>query len=350
MNKRPPKNGETVQIINTLLVDGNALFKVGFFGAKDEYNFKGEHIGGTYQFLTIIRKLLNEDLYHRVYVFWDGLYSGKLRYQIYEPYKSGRGKDYVNGTQPQDESEIRQKQMVWNYLEDLCIRQLRHSIVESDDFIGYYCLNSKTNENITICTNDRDMCQLISKNVRIYFCDLKAYVDIDNYSSYFYHHQSNSALIKTITGDSSDSIKGVKGIKQQTLLNFFPELKERSVTLDEIITKAEEIQLKRASLKLKPLKALDNLINGVTDGVQGDKLYEINSALVNLRKPMMTEDAIDALDNLKNNVINYDDRGVKNVMNQMKKDGLDKTIGSERCVEYLMPFKKLMEREKKQIL
>jgi 5'-3' exonuclease len=103
LNKRPPKNGEIRQKLqNTLLVDGNALFKSGYFGAKGEYNYKGQHIGGIYQFITMLRKLLSENMYHRVYVFWDGNFSGKLRYEIYSPYKSSRGKDYVNGTQPID--------------------------------------------------------------------------------------------------------------------------------------------------------------------------------------------------------------------------------------------------------
>jgi hypothetical protein len=30
MNIRPPKNGEKIKEINTLVVDGNALFKRGF--------------------------------------------------------------------------------------------------------------------------------------------------------------------------------------------------------------------------------------------------------------------------------------------------------------------------------
>jgi hypothetical protein len=40
------------------------------------------NIGGLYQFLTILRKMLVDDLYHRVYVFWDGNLSGKLRYDF----------------------------------------------------------------------------------------------------------------------------------------------------------------------------------------------------------------------------------------------------------------------------
>lgn len=351
MNKRPPRNGEIVQKnTNTLLVDGNALFKTGFFGAKNAFNHKGEHIGGLYQFLTIIRKLLNENLFHRVYVFWDGKFSGKLRYDIYAPYKSGRGKDYINGTHTIDESELTQKGKVWDYLDDLYIRQIQHNFVESDDFIGYYCLNRLENENITICTNDRDMCQLISENVRIYFCDLKEYVDMTNYSSYFRHHQENSALIKTIIGDNSDTIKGVKGVKETTLLSLFPEITERKVTLDEIIEKAKVLRDQRVESKKKPLKVLDNLINGTTDGVQGDRLYEINTALVDLKNPMMTEDAIQELDDLKEGEFNTTNRGIKNVLVKMKQDGLERTMGSDRYSEYLIPFKQLIEREFKKTI
>jgi len=345
LNKRPPKDGERIKPINTLLVDGNALFKFGFFGAKSEFNHIGEHIGGIYQFLTILRKLLNENLYHRVYVFWDGNLSGKLRWEIYEDYKSGRGKDYINGTHPVDESELKQRLMVWNYLEELCIRQIKDDVVESDDFIAYCCLTKNDNENITICTTDRDMCQLIGDGVRIYFCDLRNYVDKDNYFDYFTHHYVNAGLIKSIIGDNSDSIKGVKGVKETTLISLFPELKERKLTLDEIIKKAEELQNERIVAKKPPLKTLNNIINGVTDGIQGDKLYEINTKLVNLKNPLMTETSINNLNFLIDGQFDTSDRGIKNVMQKMKIDGLDRTIGSNRNLDYLLPFKQLMERE-----
>lgn len=347
MNKRPPKIGEKKQIIHTLLVDGNALFKLGFFGAKSEYNHKGQHIGGLYQFLTILRKLLNENLYHRVYVFWDGKYSGKLRYQIYKDYKSDRGKDYENGTQPVEPSEILQKKMIWNYLEELFIRQLQHEVVESDDFIAYYCLNKLNHEQITICTTDRDMSQLISDDVRIYFCDLKTYVNTENYSEHFNHHYSNAGLIKIITGDNSDSIKGVKGVKEKTLITLFPELKERRVTLDELIEKAKQQQKERIENKKPPLKTLQNIIDSVTDGIQGEKLYEINTLLVDLKHPLMTESAIEKLDELMNGRFDPTNRGIKNVLSLMRLDGLERSIGKDRSTEYLIPFKRLIERELK---
>jgi len=349
LNKRPPKNGEQkVKVINTLLVDGNALFKFGFFGAKDEYNHRGEHIGGIYQFLTILRKLLTEDLYHRVYVFWDGKLSGQLRYNIYNDYKGDRNKDFINGTHPVDESEVRQKKMIGNYLDNLFIRQLQDEVVESDDFIAFYCKNKTENEKITICTTDRDMCQLITDGVKIYFCDLRAYVDNTNYFSYFCHHYLNAGLVKTIIGDSSDCIKGVKGVKEPTLLSLFPELTERQVTIDEIIKRAGELQNERLLAKKPRLKSLDNIINGTTDGIQGDKLYEINHKLVNLKNPMMTPKSIEDLNSLMEGEFEVEDRGVKNVYSRMKIDGIDRVIGSNRYPDYLIPFKQLIERELKQ--
>lgn len=347
MNKRPPRNGELLEKIqNTLIVDGNALFKVGFFGAKDLYNREGQHIGGLYQFITTLRKVLTEDLYHKVFIFWDGNLSGKLRYEIYSPYKSARGKDYVNGTYPVDESELTQRLIVQNYLKQMYVRQLTHEVIESDDFIGYYCLHKKENEKITILTHDRDFCQLISSDVRIYFIDLKKIVDLSNYSSYFSHNQENSLLIKTITGDASDSIKGIKGVKETKLLSLFPELKERKVTIEEIIESAKKQQEERKLKKQKPLKVLDNIINVVTEGVQGNKLYEINEKLVNLKKPFMTEDGIRELEQLIKDPLDSSGRDLKNVLIMMERDGLDKEIGNTRYPEYLLPFKKLIAREK----
>ena len=348
MNKRPPKNGEIrEEIQNTLLVDGNALFKRGFSGAKDLYNKDGIHIGGVYQFLTTLRMLLEQEMYHRVYVFWDGNFSGKLRYDIYEPYKSARGKDYINGTQPIDESELKQRRIVWDYLNELCIRQLKDEVIEGDDFIAYYCLTKNKNEKITICTNDRDMAQLINEDVRIFFLDKKNYVGKSNYSSYFRHNQENSVLLKTIVGDTSDSIKGIKGLGETTLLNHFPELTERKVTLNEIIEQASKQQEQRIATKQKPLKVLQNIIDAVTDGVQGKKIYEINDKLVNLSKPMMTKDGIRALELLKNGSLLPENREFKKVFEMMKSHGIDKEIGEYRYPEYLVPFKKLIDREEK---
>lgn len=346
MNKRPPKNGERTQTkVNMLLVDGNALFKRSILGAKDVYNQNQEHIGGIYQFITVVRKLLDEDLYHKVFVFWDGKLSGQLRFNIYKDYKSNRNKDYVNGTHPIDESELLQKIQIKRYLEELFIRQYEDEIVESDDLIAYICNNKTETQKITICTSDRDLCQLINNDVRIYMCDLKQYITIDNYNQFFKHHHSNAVLIKILCGDNSDCIKGVKRLGEDTLLKYFPEIKERPVTLQEIINRSAELQSERLNNKQKPLQIFDNIIMGVTDGSQGDKLYQINERLVNLKTPMITQNVIDDLNMIIELPINPEGRDIKNAYQLMKEDGLDREIHNN-VSEYLLPFKKLIEREK----
>ena len=357
MNRKPPRIGKKEEKLNTLLVDGNALFKVGFNGASNVFNRNGVHVGGTYQFITVLRKLLSENLFHQVYVFWDGTFSGKLRYEIYEEYKSARGKDFINGTHPVDPEEVRQKNRISQYLEELFIRQIIDEIVESDDYIAYYCKTKKEHETITICTNDRDMAQLINKGIQIYFCDpqIKNYVTVENFNTYFDYKLENAALVKSIIGDVSDSIRGIKRLGAPTLLKHFPELTQRKVSLEEILISADNQQQERLSNKKKPLSVLDHIITGTTtkldengetiDYVMGMAFYERNWKLVNLKEPMMTETGLARLEEYLDATLDPEGRGIKNAYTLMKEDGIDYIVGENRYADYLIPFKKLMERE-----
>ena len=347
MAKRPPKKGKREEKI--LLIDGDALFKTGYYGAKSEYNTNGEHIGGLYQFLTVVRKFLKEEIYHKVFVFWDGEFSGKLRYNLYTDYKISRGKNYITGTIPDDESLVIQRFKVQEYLDELFIRQFEDKIVESDDFISYLCQRKDENQKISIISNDRDLCQLIKKDIRIYLCDKKKFITVDNYQENFDYKHENLVLIKTICGDNSDSIKGIKGVKEKTLLNMFPEFNERIVKLEDVLEKAKLLQKERVENNKKPLKSLDNIINSKTDGIQGERIYKINNLLVDLTNPLLTEEAINNVEPIIKGSIEPKNRSIKNIYSFIKRDGLDKLINDENFTEYFLPFKRLIEREKKVI-
>ena len=346
MRRLPPKKGVRVEKLNTLLVDGNALFKRGYLGSPDALNENGDHVGGIYQFVTVLKKLLLKDVYHRVYVFWDGNFSGRLRWEFYKDYKSDRGKDYENGTEPEDINEKYQQFLVKGYLHDLSIRQLTDEIIEADDFIAFYCLTKLDNEHITICTSDRDICQLISEDIKIYLCDKKEYVTLRNYGDYFKHHHGNVALIKQIAGDNSDSIVGIKRIAESTLLKHFPILKERKCTLDEILEEAQRIQDERASEKKKPLVALTNILDRVTDGIQGQDIYKINKRLVDLTQPLLTKEGVEAFHAMIEEPLS-EDRDIKNVYKMMERDGVDQLLSEYYMTDYFLPFKKLIDREKR---
>ena len=233
MNRRPPKKGRVSEQTKThvLLVDGNALLKVAYNGAKNEINRDGEHGGGVYQFLTILRRRLIDSYFEQVYVFWDGKFSGKLRYDLYNDYKSGRGKDYINGSIPDPEFLI-QKELVSSYLEELAIRQYQNEIIEGDDCVAYFCNNNQGKYKITIMTNDRDMAQLIDEDVKIYLLDKKFDLTRDNYFEFTGIPLMNSLFVKIVLGDSSDSIKGIKGLGMKTLIDNFPEVKTQKMTIE----------------------------------------------------------------------------------------------------------------------
>lgn len=351
MNRLPPKVGKREINVNVLLVDGNALFKVGFHGAKDEYTTHSEHgesvhVGGLVQFIRILRNFLFDNYFNKVYVFWDGKYSGKLRYEIYPEYKESRGKDYINGNIP-EESVMFQMYQVQEYLEDLSVRQLQHSIIEGDDLIAYYCINHPATEKITIMTNDRDLCQLISDDVRVYLLDKKSFITKENYKDNFKIHLDNALLVKIICGDDSDCIKGIKGVGVKTLLKYFPELAHRKLSVDDIKLKAIEVQVERLKLRKKPVMALNNIIEAITEGSQGVNIYEINKVLMDLKTPMITPDVLDEIDALMENAIVVDDKGIKNVYGKMKRDGISYLLNENYIADFLMPYKKIIERERK---
>ena len=123
---RPPKSKKYT---NTLIVDGDSLLKTAYHGAKNLY-YKDTHIGGIFQFLTMLRKCLNEHRYDRVYVFWDGIFSGRLRYDIYKSYKANREKNFYIKQEPKDPDLYIQKERVIQYCEELFIRQFKDEIIE----------------------------------------------------------------------------------------------------------------------------------------------------------------------------------------------------------------------------
>ncbi len=338
--RRPTKKQK---FTNTLLIDGDSLLKTAYFGAKNLY-YKENHIGGIFQFLTMLRKSLNEYRYDRVFVFWDGQFSGRLRYDIYKDYKSNRDKDFYNETPPSEPELFIQKERVKQYLEELFIRQFEDTVIEADDSIAYYCINVKETEKIVIMTNDRDILQLIGDQVGIYLLNKRKIITTNNYNEYFSHHYSNLKLLKILSGDNSDNIKGIKGISEKTIIKYFPEFITKTLTLEDIISKIESIQNERKNR----LKTLDNIINKVTVGVQGKDIYEINEKIINLKKPLLTESSKTELDNLFDTPIDPEDRTTKNVIKMMIDDGLTMALpgGRDGYINFLTPFLRIIKKEK----
>ncbi len=77
--------------MSVLLVDGDNLLTIGFFGLKNHF-YKGKHIGGIYHFVNTLRRAF--EVYHldKIVVFWDGENGSQSRRSIYHLYKENRKK------------------------------------------------------------------------------------------------------------------------------------------------------------------------------------------------------------------------------------------------------------------
>jgi 5'-3' exonuclease len=319
----------------TLIVDGNVLMKRSYNGAKNVF-YKETHIGGIFQFYTTLRKLILELSVDKVVVMWDGERGGYLRLDYYPEYKNNRPRFF-------DESYEIQKLKVKAYAEDLFLRQYEHPDCESDDLLAFYALNKKNTEEVVIYTNDRDLCQLISEDVTLYLADKKVLVGVGNYSWYFQHYYENAGLVKIIEGCSTDNIKGIDGVTENTLLTHFPEIKDRKVSLEEIILKSQALK------KEKELKIFDSIIEGKTKGSHKGNVYEVNKIIIDLHQPLLTDEAKEEVLNLINLPLDPEGRDYKNVLKLMFEDGIMYAIpgGENGYVNFLEPFIRILKKEKK---
>ena len=326
----------------TLLVDGNNLLKIGFYGVK-EYYHKGEHIGGIYHFLNTLRRFIEEQNFDKVVVFWDGDSNSSARKLIYPKYKENRTS---TETDQKKESFYKQKERIKQYLEEMFVRQVEVNNNESDDLIAYYCHISE-DEQKTIFSSDRDLTQLISQKVSVYSPQQKRTYKmgdmIKNKDLEFPHY--NIKTTKIVCGDTSDNIDGIRLMGEKTLVKLFPEILENPITFSDILSKAEQL-LKED----KENTALKNLLTGKTkDGIYGEEFFVINQKIIDLSEPLITEQGKTIVEEYYKETLDPDGRGYKNLIKMMMDDGIFKFLPKtdDAWVEFLRPIMKLTRKEKK---
>jgi 5'-3' exonuclease len=329
-------------VVKTLLVDGDNLFKIGFHGVRDYYH-DGNHIGGIYHFINVLKKFLEEHNYDKVIVFWDGNNNATQRRALYPQYKQNR-RETMNEIKKQ--SFYHQKSRVRLYLEEMFIRQVILDGCESDDSISYYCSISP-DENKTIFSSDKDLTQLISDKVQIYSPLKRQYIkngDRIKFDSIEIIPE-NVVTLKTLIGDKSDNIDGVLRLGEKTVLKFFPEIVDTPVSVDDILTRAK-VLIEEDSKN----KTLRNLIDGVTkNGVFGKEILDTNKKIVDLSNPLISEDGKEEIDLYYREELDPEGRGYKNLIKYMMEDGLFKYLPKKdnAWVEFLQPFMKLTRKEKR---
>lgn len=370
--KQVTKHNKKDESFYSVIVDGNNLLKMSL--VDKTMNSKGEEYGAVMSFIRMLGTILNKKDFNYCMVVWDGIGSGVLRWQYYEDYKANRDKNYslhdpnltdydrkllefqrkcISHSRAMSDKETddiifeREKSIIKAILEELCIRQYEFENTEGDDIIAFYTKNKKSNEKLVIVSADKDLTQLISDTVIVYNPRMKDFVTKGNSIEKIGITHENVVLEKILCGDASDNIKGVKGIGETTLIKLFPQIKDTKTDLNAIIERSKQLLEERAQNKKKPLKSLENIVNGVTDGCQGDRLYEINQKIIDLSEPLLTDEARESLTDELYGIMDTSDRDIKNVYKLVNEFDLTELTNEEKFSSLFSPFGRIIMMENK---
>lgn len=223
-----------------ILVDGNNLLFRSYYATAYNGNFmknsKGFPTNALFGFSNMINKIILEEKPTYILVAFD---KGKtFRHEKYSEYKAGR-------IEMPDELRL-QFPIAKKLLELMGIKYYEIENYEADDIIGTFskfCDNTKYTG--TIISSDKDLLQLITDSVDIKLLKSKDYIryNLESFYEEYKIKPINIIDLKSLMGDSSDNIKGVKGIGEKTALKLLQEYKTLNgiyENIDKISGKTKE--------------------------------------------------------------------------------------------------------------
>ena len=250
-----------LRILNKLvLIDGNSLSFRAFYALPLLSNHAGIHTNAVYGFAMLLEKIIKEEKPNHFLVAFD---AGKttFRHSKYSEYKGGRQKT------PPELSE--QFPYIRQLLDAYHIKRYELDNYEADDIIGTLSRQADEEDFETIIiTGDRDLTQLATDNVTIYYTK-KGVTDVDHYTPKFIAEKYNGLVpkqiidMKGLMGDTSDNIPGVAGVGEKTAIKLLNQFE----SVEGVYEHIEEVTAK----KLK-----EKLINSKDDALMSKDLATIN--------------------------------------------------------------------------
>jgi len=311
-----------------LIVDGLNIFTRHFI-ANPSTNNNGESIGGIAGTLHSISRLSERFSPNRVVVVWEG--GGSIRKRaIYSNYKNGRKPQklnrYYEGEIP-DTIQNRNFQLntLIAIMSKLSLLQIYVEDCEADDVIGYLCKYKLSDWKKVIISSDKDFYQLLNNSTLIFSPTWKKFVSFKEVEDKFKITAENFCLAKSICGDISDNISGVKGVGFKVLAKRFPLLSSGKIfTISDILSECTR-QIENGS-KIKVYKSIleneevirrnNKLIRLDTNNLAAFQIQKIEN-IVDTFKPVRNK--IDMIKILRENSINNID--IDRVFLNMKKLG-----------------------------
>ena len=218
-----------------LVIDGLNTF-IRSWSTAPNLNDNGDHIGGIVGTLKSIGYAIRTLNPTRVIVTFDGKGGSNSRKEIYQGYKSERGKNKIKmrlnraatvEMNPEEESASMKRQMLGlgELLSSLPVTIMIYDGIEADDVMGYIATQLKQeNEKVILMSTDKDFLQLVNKDVSVYSPSKKKVYNIDEVKEEFGIHPHNFINFRMIDGDKSDNVEGIAGLGLKTIIKSFPIL------------------------------------------------------------------------------------------------------------------------------
>ena len=222
------------------LVDGYNLF-IRCYMAYPTMNTNGEPVGGTIGFLKKIGELSSIFSPKSIYIVWEGGGSSRRR-SIRSSYKEKRVPERLNRFYKDDipdsvENQLDQLKLLIKFLKFIPCYQLYIENCEGDDVIAFLSKNNFLNENKIIISSDKDLYQLVDNKTDIWDLYKKKLITVENIFEEFRVYPNNFGLLKTVCGDRTDNIDGIKGLGFKSAIKLFPILSQKEdVLLSDIIS------------------------------------------------------------------------------------------------------------------
>jgi len=204
-----------------VLIDGNNLLFRSYYATAYTgtimRNSKGFPTNALYGFVGMLNKIILEENPQYVVVAFD---IGKnFRKEKYDFYKEGR-------SQTPDDLKI-QMPIAREILKAMGISFRELAPYEADDIIGTIAKKAEENEEYysLIVSSDKDLLQLISFETEVKLLKQSGFIRFNEESFKKEYGIDPIRIIdlKSLMGDSSDNIPGVKGIGEKTALKLLQE-------------------------------------------------------------------------------------------------------------------------------
>jgi len=273
-----------------LILDGLNLFFRNF-AMMNMVNPDGIHIGGLGGFFRSLGAMIRQTNPTSVYVVFDGAGSTVNRKNLISEYKGTRNLQRITNWEAFDnleeehDSKIDQIVRIIQYLKLLPVKTTILDKVEADDIIAVLAekLVKKHNSTCFIVSSDKDFLQLVTDKIILYRPMEKEYYTPKVVEEKLGLLPKNFILYKTLLGDNSDNIKGIKGLGAKGIFKKFPELKTQELTLDDIFD-------------ISTRKFKDHVVYSRI--VQDQSRIETNYKVMDLSIPMIDGKGIEHIDNL----------------------------------------------------